>query len=55
MIKPKGGRVRMSVEQMRTAIAKVYPGEKWKTKVSYMKDGQVIAVYNKFLEDKKLK
>ncbi|MCX7817552.1 MAG: hypothetical protein N2317_08625 [Syntrophales bacterium] len=45
----------MSVAQMRNAIVKVYPGEKWKQKVLKMSDGQVIAVYHNFLSSKKLK
>ena len=45
----------MSVEQMRKSIEQVYPGGRWKDKVSKMKDGQVIAIYTKFLEKKLLK
>jgi hypothetical protein len=44
----------MSIQQMRKAIEKVYPGEKWSKRVSRMSDYQVIAIYNKFLEQKKL-
>lgn len=44
----------MSVEQMRMAISKVYPGGKWSKKVSKMSDKQVIAVYSRMLYDKKL-
>lgn len=45
----------MSVEQMRIKIATVYPGLKWKNKVTSMRDNQVIALYSKFLNNKKLK
>lgn len=45
----------MSVQQMRAEIAKVYAGLSWKNKVSKMSDGQVVAVYHKFLIDRKLK
>jgi hypothetical protein len=45
----------MSVELMREAIKKVYPGEKWQKRVSKMKDAQVIAIYNKMLNNNKLK
>ena len=41
----------MSVDQMRAAIAEVYPGGKWKRKVEKMHDDQVIAVYYKFLNN----
>ena len=42
----------MSVPDMRSAIAKVYPGQKWKFKVARMSDQQVIAVYYSFLHRK---
>lgn len=38
----------MTIEQMRKAIAKVYPNEGWHIKVSEMPDYQVIAVYIRF-------
>ena len=44
----------MSIEQMRVAISKVYPGEKWYQKVYKMSDSQVLAIYHKFLNDKRL-
>jgi hypothetical protein len=44
----------MSVEQMRISVEKAYPGEKWKKKVARMSDAQVIAIYYKFLDGKKL-
>lgn len=45
----------MPVEQMRYKVIEVYPGEKWKQKVSKMSDNQVIAVYRNFQYKKKLK
>jgi hypothetical protein len=45
----------MSIEQMRRAVEDAYPGEKWRRKVSRMADGQIIAVYHKFLDSRKLK
>jgi hypothetical protein len=45
----------MSVELMRKAVEEVYPGEKWKNKVNKMRDSQVIAVYHRLLQNKKLK
>jgi hypothetical protein len=44
----------VSVELMRKAILKVYPGEKWVHKVSNMSDRQIIAIYYKFLNENKL-
>jgi hypothetical protein len=40
---------------MRKAVEKVYDGEKWKDKVSKMSEAQIIAVYYRFLNSKKLK
>lgn len=45
----------MSVELMREAIKKVYPGETWSKKVKNMKDAQVLAIYTRMLYDGKLK
>lgn len=42
----------MSVSNMRSAIAKVYPGQSWKYKVAKMSDQQVIAVYFSFVQRK---
>lgn len=42
----------MSVPDMRTAIAKVYPGTAWKYKVAKMSDQQVMAVYFSFVNRK---
>ena len=39
-----------SVEIMRRRIADVYPGFKWKEKVSRMYDDQVIAIFYSFAE-----
>ena len=41
----------MTVDNMRAAIMDVYPGGKWRRKVEKMYDDQVIAVYNKFLNN----
>lgn len=41
----------MKVEQMRSEIAKIYEGVKWKNKVKEMPDNQVIAVYHSFLRN----
>ena len=38
----------MNVETMRSEIAKVYPGDRWKYKVKAMPEYQVIAVYHDF-------
>ncbi|MDF2800176.1 MAG: hypothetical protein K0S61_79 [Anaerocolumna sp.] len=45
----------MSIILMREAVKNVYPGDKWRNKVRNMSDNQVIAIYHKFLESKKLK
>jgi len=45
----------MSLDQMRNTLLTVYPGERWKRKVSTMADGQVIAMYYKFLAERKFK
>jgi hypothetical protein len=45
----------MSVEQMKSAVESVYPGKKWKLKVSKMSSTQIVAVYYNFLACKKLK
>jgi hypothetical protein len=45
----------MSVMQMRKLVQDAYPGKKWRDKVSKMGDGQIIAIYHKFLDSKKLK
>ena len=44
----------MSPDQMRKEIVKVYYTKTWKWKVEQMSDNQVIAIYMKFLEEKKL-
>lgn len=44
----------MSVDQMREAITKVYPAERWQKKVAKMDDDQVIAIYFKFAQSGKL-
>lgn len=44
----------MSVEQMRAYVIKVYDNKTWRDKVARMRDGQIIAIYNSFLEKGKL-
>lgn len=44
----------MTIEQMRIAIAGVYPTQTWSYRVDCMADNQVIAVYNKFTANGKL-
>lgn len=44
----------MSVEQMRDALMKAYPGQRWSDKVKKMSDNQVIAVYYRMLNAKQL-
>ena len=41
----------MSIDFMRRAIADVYPGDEWKDKVAKMWEGQVVAVYHRFLKE----
>lgn len=41
----------MTVTNMRSAIADVYPNRKWEKKVEKMHDDQVIALYYKFLNN----
>ena len=43
----------MYIEYMRKSISKIYPGEKWKHKVSSMPDYQVMAIYNSFYKNGK--
>lgn len=45
----------MSVEQMRGIISSVYKTKSWQDKVKKMPDGQIIAIYKRFLADGKLK
>lgn len=40
----------MTVDQMRKAIAEIYPGFTWKDKVAHMSDDQVIAIWCTFRE-----
>jgi hypothetical protein len=44
----------MSIDNMRIAIATVYPGAKWFQRVKKMSDNQVLAIYQGFLRTKKL-
>ena len=43
----------LSIEYMRKSISKIYPGEKWKRKVSSMPDYQVMAIYDSFYKSGK--
>ena len=43
----------MYIEYMRKSISKIYPGEKWKHKVSSMSDYQVMAIYDSFYKSGK--
>ncbi len=37
----------MTMEQMRAAVAALYPGLGWKSKVAKMPEGQILAIYNR--------
>ena len=37
----------MSVEQMRDAVRRLYPGYNWSARVALMPAAQIIAIYNK--------
>ena len=43
----------MTTDAMRLAISSVYSSDSWKRKVENMADGQVLAIYMKFLADGK--
>ena len=43
----------MTTNEKRAAIARVYSSESWQEKVTKMSDNQVIAIYQKFLADRK--
>ena len=45
----------MSIEQMREAITKAYPGGTWAGKVAKMSDAQVAATYQRMMNAGKLK
>lgn len=44
-----------TVDQMRTTLADVYPGPKWRLKCMTMPERQVIAIYKNLSEKDKLK
>lgn len=44
----------MSTEQMRVAISKAYPGERWAEKVKNMPSQQVRATYMRLMNAKQL-
>lgn len=43
----------MTIEQMRQALIKRYPGDNWAEKVKRMSDSQVVAIHSKFISKKK--
>ena len=45
----------MNIQCMRTEISKIYAGKSWTTKVKYMPDAQVLAVYYSFLKNDRFK
>lgn len=44
----------MSIEQMKAALKRCYPGPRWAAKVDLMSDKQVAATYLRLLNAKKL-
>lgn len=44
----------MTVNEMREKLKKAYSSPNWEEKVDRMKDKQVIALYYKFLNEKKI-
>lgn len=44
----------VDVKTMRARLADVYRAEKWRKKVAQMTDNQVIAVYRRMVNDKKI-
>lgn len=44
----------MSIEQMKAALKKSYPGPKWSVKVDKMSDKQIAATYMRLMNAKKL-
>lgn len=45
----------MTVEQMRVALMKAYPGPKWERRVSGMSEAQVIRIYNRLRANNQLR
>lgn len=45
----------MSVEMMRHYVKEAYSGKAWKRKVSKMPDNQILAIYQRLLNDGKIK
>ena len=45
----------MSIEQMRTVLAEVYKGDKWKKKLMSMPERQIFAIYKDLERKGKLK
>ena len=44
----------MSIDQMRSALAEVFSGPRWKQRVINMSDAQVIAMYKSMKEEGRL-
>lgn len=45
----------MSIEQMREALKRTYPGENWEKKVDKMSEAQVHSIYTRLLSSGKIK
>ena len=45
----------MTIEMMRKYVIDVYPGKAWEKKVKKMPESQVLAIYNRFRMEGKLK
>lgn len=43
----------MSIEQMRGYVINKYPGPGWRGKVAKMSDNQIIALYHRFVNERK--
>ena len=43
----------MDIGRMRVEVTNTYPGKKWREKVRKMSDGQVTALFYRFLNDPK--
>jgi len=41
----------LSVNAMRKELIKMYPGYRWKQRVSSMSDGQVVAIYQRKIRE----
>ena len=45
----------MSTEQMRSRLAELYPGPKWRLRVMQMPERQVVAIYKNMSQNGRLK